>query len=93
MIKLPSPRNRAVCSMDPLSAFVSLIAGGIGSMFGGGGGGNTTTIAAPETPPPAAPQSSPTGARPQPRSMTPSFIGASAVPQQQIMGDKSLLGQ
>lgn len=92
MIKLPSPRNRAVCSMDPLSAFVSLIAGGIGSMFGGGKS-DAAPVVAPEAPPPAPPTQSPVGQKPQAAQATPSFIGASAVPQQQNMGGKSLLGQ
>lgn len=51
----------------------------------------TTAPAAP--PPAAAPAMDPIGNRNQNRSNTPSFVGASAVPQQAGFGQKTLLGQ
>lgn len=68
------------------------------SLSGSGGASQAAApsevTTAPEAPPPAAaPAMAPVGDRSQNRSNTPSFVGASSVPQQAGFGQKTLLGQ
>ena len=77
---------------DPISAGVFAVGSAIASTFMGksSAGGSYD----PGSPPPmAAPEQSPVGDQNSMRKPTPSFVGASAVPQQQGFGQKTLLGQ
>lgn len=81
------------CSVDPISAGVGAMIGGITSLFGGGS--KPAAAAAPtlEAPPPAAPPATAAPQRQNTGSMTPSFIGSSAIPAAAGSNQKSLLGQ
>lgn len=90
------PRNRFVCSVDPITLTGLALAAG-GAAAGGAAllskGGSTPTPAAPVAPAQAAPQQAPTGSpSATPAGNQPTFIGAAATPPVQS-GQKSLLGQ
>ena len=82
------------CSIDPISltalALGGLAGGGAAALAGGGGSQAAPTPAAP--PAQAAPQQNPIGSRAAPKSQAPTFVGASAVPNN-TSGQKTLLGQ
>jgi hypothetical protein len=92
--------DKFICFIDPVSLGVAgLLAGaGAGSAAAASsmaGGGNGQTPDAPVAPPPVqSVAQSPTGTKPQNKSQTPTFIGASALPNQGGGGmGKTLLGQ
>lgn len=87
------------CSIDPIT-ITALAIGGIAAAAGGAvatgmsSGGSQAPAATPSAPPATpAPQMQPAQTRPKPKSTTPSFIGSSAVPDNQSFGSKTLLGQ
>lgn len=78
--------------VDPVTIGTALLTGiagaGASSLLSGG------SPAAPSAPTQAAPARSPIGSRQQPRSTTPTFVGAAAAPQNQSnQGGATLLGQ
>ena len=81
-----------------LGSAIGGIAGGVLPSLLGGGGGNSSPSPSPQ-PTPAAPIQQPQGtpggnaATAGGGGTTPSFIGASSLPQQQGYGTKTLLGQ
>lgn len=79
------------CRVDPISAGIGAMIGGITSLFGGGS--KPSAAPTPEAPPAPPP---PAGVAPQRQSATsgtPSFIGSSAIPAAAGSNQKTLLGQ
>lgn len=92
MIRPDTFTDPCLCSVDPITltglALGGLIGGGAAALTGGG--------SAPEPKAPsaqAAPSQNPTTTRPKPVSTTPTFVGASATPDQRGFGSNTLLGQ
>jgi hypothetical protein len=82
-----------ICSVDPITLTGLVLAGGLGAAGASLAGGGGSAAPAPAPPPTMAPpQSGPTGTKPQTQSQQPSFVGASAVPNNSS-GQKTLLGQ
>lgn len=81
--------------MDPVTAGTLAIglAGGLASQAVYGSGPSSPSAVAATPPPMAAPAQAPVGDQNSLRKSTPSFVGSSAVPQQQGFGQKTLLGQ
>lgn len=84
-----------LCSVDPITLTGLALAGaataGVSALAGGSSTPAPATMAAPASP--APPVQSPVGTAQPQRSNTPSFVGASSVPQQSGYGQKTLLGQ
>lgn len=93
MIKLQLDYESPTCSVDPISAGVGAMIGGITSLFGGGSKPAAAAAPTPEAPPPVAPPATAAPQRQNTGSMAPSFIGSSAIPAAAGSNQKSLLGQ
>lgn len=82
--------------VDPITATALAIGGLVGTAGAAlaSGGSATPTPTPPAAPPPTAPPvQTPQGSAQPQAAPAPSFVGASAVPQQLGYGQKTLLGQ
>lgn len=95
MIMYEEYRDPFICDLTPLVlglALGGLAAAGVGAATGLFGGSSTPTASPTAPPPPPPPQAQPVGAQAAGATPTPTFVGASAVPQS-AFGQKTLLGQ